>query len=116
MLTVWSTRVGITGIFVDDHRVDWWDESAGRQGITLVARVACADRVVVPDVALGVDATRPGTRVPALLLHTGQVVRALSVDEALWPTAHVRVSDVLWYTLTGAGTIPGRAAGIGAAR
>ena len=118
MLAVWSTRVGLTRISVRLNGINGRRgyELARGEGVSRVAGVARANRVVIPNVALCIHATRARTGVATLFLHAGQVVGALSVDEALRPTTHVGVSNVFRDTLAGSGSVALGALGISAAR
>lgn len=71
---------------------------------------------MVSNPALSVEAAGAGTGVAALLVHTGQVVGALRVDETLGPTAHIRIANMLGNALAGPGAIALRTLGIGATR
>ena len=50
---------------------------------------------MIADSALGMDATGAGAGIPALLLHAGQVVGALGVDQTLGSAAHIGVTNVI---------------------
>ena len=104
VLTVWSTGVPSAWIQVC-FNWGWRYECTGRQRVTVVAAITCADGVVIPDGALSIAPTGSWARVPALLLHTGQVVGALGVDQTFRPTTNIRVSDMILDTATGASSI-----------
>ena len=62
------------------------------------------------------DATCAGAGVPALLLHTGQVVGALGVDQTLWSAAHIGVTNVVRDTSASSCPLPCSALSISTAR
>ena len=105
MLAVWSTRVGITWVRVD-YNWCWWNQGTGRQRISFVSPVAGADGVVVPDRALGIAAACSRTGISTFLLHASEVIWTLGVDETLWATANIRVTNVVWKTAAGASPVP----------
>jgi len=102
-LAVGPARVGVAGLAVFHHRLRRRDQLAGRKRVTRVAGAARADGIVVAHAALRVKTAGAGAGVPTLLVHAGQVVGALSVNEALRAAAHVGVADVLGDALAGAG-------------
>lgn len=104
VLTVWSTGVPSTWVQVC-FNWGWWYECTGRQRVTVVAAITCADGVVIPDGALSIASTGSRARVPALLLHTGEVVGALGVNQTFRPTTNIRVSDMILDTATGTSSI-----------
>lgn len=92
-----------------------WTESATGEGVTGVAGQARTDWHVINDAALGQEAARAWTRVPALLLHAGHIGRTLCVDGAfrlaIWRAAFVRgQTRTRWYASYVA-TLGERAAG-----
>ena len=62
------------------------------KGISFVTRVTLADWIVIIDRTGCVDAAHARTRIPALLIHAGEVGGALLVDCALRLALDVRVS------------------------
>ena len=50
---------------------------------------------MVPNPAVGVDTTQPGTRVLALSADAGHVRGTVGVDDALWPAVR-RGADHVW--------------------
>ena len=52
----------------------------------MITLIANADRDVVSDPAVGIYATKSWARVLALLVDTGQFLRAVGVDHTLRPT------------------------------
>ena len=69
--------------------------------ISFIARVTLTDGVVVVDRAGGMSATDPGTWVPALLVHAGQVGGALLVDGALGLALNIGVPSEAGQALAG---------------
>lgn len=55
-----------------------------------------AHRDVVDDVAVGICAARPDTRVLAFITNAGFVSRTFAADDALGSTAFVRVAGEFW--------------------
>jgi hypothetical protein len=94
MLAVGTTWVRVTWVGVHNNRL-LRDELTCREWVSSVTRVTGADWVVVPDRTLSIAATGSWTWVLTLLLDTGKVVRTLSVDEALWATPNIGVTDVI---------------------
>ena len=101
VLTVGTTGIGVTWVSVHLYGFWWGDEGAGRGGISLVAWVAGADGVVIPDRALGMDTTGARAGVLALLLHTGKMVGAFSVDQTFWSAANIWITNVVLDTSAG---------------
>ena len=71
VLTIWSTRVRIAGIFVNYNGINWRNSLTGRQGITRVSRITSANWIMISDIALRIDSARPRAGIPTLLLYTG---------------------------------------------
>ena len=105
MLAVWSTWVGITWISVDHYRCGR-DQCTSRYWVSFVSRVAGTDGVVISDRALGIAATSSRAGIGTLLLHAGEVVRALRVDETLRTTANIRVTNVVGDAAAGSRPVP----------
>ncbi len=116
VLAVGAAGVGVAGLAVLHHRLGRRDELASGQRVARVAGAARANGVVVAHAALRVQTAGSGAGVATLLVHAGQMVGALGVDEALGAAAHVGVADVLWDTLTGAGATALQALCVGATR
>ena len=95
VLAVGAAGVWVTGVQVQRNRGWRGNQGAGRGGVSFIARVAGADGIVIAHSALGMDAAGAGAGVLALLLHTGQVIGALGVDQTLWSAAHIGVTNVV---------------------
>ena len=70
---------------------------AGGEWITHIPLVTDTDRNMVPDRTVRVDAAQAGTRILALAVDTGLVLRTVRVDDALG-TAVGRRADHFWQT------------------
>jgi hypothetical protein len=79
---------------------------AGIEWVSSIARIAPTDGVVVVDRAGGMSATDPGTWVPALLVHAGQVGGTLLVDGALGLALNIGVAPEAGQALAGGRTVP----------
>ena len=116
MLAVGAAGVGVTGVQVHRSRGRRGNEGAGRGGVSFIARVAGTDGIVIPDCTRGMDSTGAGAGVSALLLHTGQVVGALCVDQTLGSAAHIGVTNVVRDASAGPGSLSCGALSIGTTR
>lgn len=86
-LRVGSTRRGLAGI--DDilfHWRWWWLWVACDEGITRVGAYAATLWTMIQHLTLGIQATRAGTRITAMLLQAGQVKWTLRIACALGTT------------------------------
>ena len=72
------------------------DPAAGGEGISLVALLAAADRVVVDDLALGEGSAGARAGVAALLVDAGQVARAFTMYHTLRPAVG-RHPNIPWW-------------------
>ena len=70
------------------------DSVASAKGISLVSLVADTNRNMVPDPAVGIDATKTGTRVLALSGDAGQLLGAVRVDHTLRATVRGRANHL----------------------
>lgn len=70
---------------------------------------------MIGDIAGGVSAAHPGTRVAALVVDAGLVARTLRIDRTLGLTLNVRVADIVADARAGGGLVALRAHGIDAA-
>ena len=70
---------------------------ASAEGVSLISLVAHADRNMVPDSAVSIDAAKTRTRVLTFSVDASQLLRAVRVDNALRTTIGRR-SDHLWHT------------------
>ena len=70
------------------------DSVASAKGISLVSLVADTNRHMVPDPAVGIDATKTGTRVLALSGDAGQLLGAVRVDHTLRATVRGRANHL----------------------
>ena len=61
---------------------------------------------MIPDGTLGIATTSSRAGIGTLLLHAGEVVRALRVDEALRTTANIRVTNVVGDAAAGSRPVP----------
>ena len=61
---------------------------------------------MVSDRALGIATACSGTGISTFLLHASEVIWTLGVDETLWATANIRVTNVVWKTAAGASPVP----------
>ncbi len=84
---------------LDDHR----NGRARRERIAGVAVATDAHRVVVGDATFGVDAAGVGARVGAAVADAALVLRTVTVEDALGPTRHVWIADVIGWTRAGGG-------------
>ena len=70
---------------------------ASAEGVSLISLVAHADRNMVPDSAVSIDAAKTRTRVLTFSVDASQLLRAVRVDNALRATIGRR-ADHLWHT------------------
>ena len=70
-------------------------KTAASEGVSNVAGQTCADRIVVDDATLRIEATHSGTGVNAVLVDTGHGGDTVRVDNTLWSAPRVGVSKVL---------------------
>ena len=82
---------------------------ASAEGVSLVSLIADTNGDMVPDSAVGIDATKARTGILAFPVDAGQLLRAVRVDNALgatvgWRADHLRhagavasVSNLLWW-------------------
>ena len=73
------------------------DPVASAEGVSLISLVAHADRNMVPDSAVSIDAAKTRTRVLTFSVDASQLLRAVGVDNALRATIGRR-ADHLWHT------------------
>jgi hypothetical protein len=71
---------------------------------------------MIDNLAIRVLTARAGARILAFITQARSVGCAIRVENALWPTAFVRVSKVFGETSAGAGAVLFSAYGVGAAR
>ena len=116
VLAVGAAGVWVAGIQV--HRSRRWrgNQGAGRGGVSFISRVAGADGIVIANCTRSMDSTGAWAGIPTLLLNTGQVVGALSVDKTLWSAAHIGVTNVIRNTSTSPCSLPCSALSISTAR
>jgi hypothetical protein len=85
-LAVWSARIGHTRISLDlnlRRGRRWCLPEASRERISGVSRWARANRVVIDDLAPGIESTASSTRLFAFVVAAGLGRGALRVDDAL---------------------------------
>ena len=82
---------------------------ASAEGVSLISLIADTNGDMVPDSAVGIDATKARTGILAFPVDAGQLLRAVRVDNALratvgWRADHLRhagavasVSNLLWW-------------------
>ena len=78
-------------------------QTAASEGISDISRQTGADRIVVDDATLGVEATDSGTGIDTVLVDTGEAGDAVAVDDTLRSAAAVGVAEVVWPTATDTG-------------
>ena len=71
---------------------------------------------MIEDAAFGVKSARAGARVAALIVQAGFRTFAIVVRHALWPTAGVRIAEVLGQADARAGAVAFAADGVRSAR
>jgi hypothetical protein len=71
-----------------------WDGETSGERISGETLAAATDRTVVDHFAAGIESARTGTRVNALLIHAGSVLRTLRAHHTLGSTAR-RATDVI---------------------
>ena len=91
------------------------DHAAHEVRIAFVASLAGADRLMVYDPTVGVDAAHALARVDALLARTGLVQTALGVRDALGSAALRGITEVAGHTGADGCSLAFRALGIGSA-
>ena len=82
------------------------DFLACNESVPGVTRVALAKRSVASYCAWCMSPTDPRTRVPTLLIYTGQVTRTLGIYNTFWFALNVGVSYIVSPTPAGGCTIP----------
>ena len=70
-------------------------KAAASERISDVSWQAGADRIVVDDSTLSIESTDTRTRVDTVLVNTGEAGEAVTVNNALWAAAAVRVTEVV---------------------
>ena len=91
------------------------DHAAREVRIAFVASLAGADRLMVDDPTVGIDAAHAFARIDALLARTGLVQTALGVGDALGSAALSGITEVAGHTGADGCSLAFCALGIGSA-
>ena len=114
-LAVGAAGVGVAGVQLLHNGNTSGDEGALSDGVPSVAQQAGAHRLVAVGVAHSIDAAHAGAGVHTLVVDTGSVGGAVSIEDTFWATCQVGVTKVSWDTGAGSGPGSGSAVSIRAA-
>lgn len=95
-LGIWSARRGLAGIGNNLRRWCGWQRQTLSEGITRHAGGAVTHGHMLMHLTNGIRATCARTRIHTLLTHTGQVLSAFRVQDALGTAAQCRITKVTW--------------------
>jgi hypothetical protein len=101
-VTVWSAGVRITGISFNRFRWRRWFPT-GHKWISNISLVAHADREMICHLTVGIRAAKTWTWVNTVLVSALLIGWAVRIYDTLRSTSNIRVSKMVWDTLTGCG-------------
>ena len=111
-LTVGSTGVGVTRVYLLHHRNSCWYERTLSDGVSSVTQQTCADWLMSVGVAHSIDTTHSWTRIHTLVVDTSSVSWTVSVEDTLRSASQVRITKVTWDAGTSACSLLGFALSI----